>query len=760
MSAPARRVATGRKRFGSPGLRRWHLADAAAILALLALVALAFLPVYGTPWLFVTVLGFGAVGIGIGVLAHWLHLGAGPIGLLGLAAWFLLGGFLAMPSSTVGYVVPTGRTLYGLLLGPVTAWRDMLTLEPPIGETFNLLTVPGVVALVAALWATLISLRGRRPTLAWLPIAGAYLAGVVVGSQVGFRPFLVGAAFFLIVLLWTSYRRAVGRRALSDTKASVKPVRMALGLAMLLAAGGLTAAIVPALADSPERATVRSLVEPPINLDQYASPLQGFRANISQRENTALFEVSGAREGDIVRIATLDKYNGLSYRVSTLDDEAVEATTFTRVGQWIDEPLDGEDREFSVVVRSYSGVWVPTVGQSTEVRFEGERRVALGENFFYNQSSGTGLTSVGLQEGDRYRLGARVAPRPSEDEIERAEAGDYDLPAMNGLPNQVLTKAHQWADGASSSGAAALIIENELRQGYYSNGQDDESESLPGHTQSRLNDLLSADNMVGDEEQYAVIMALMAREMGIPARVIYGFEVGQSPTVTGADVGAWPELYFQDLGWVVFDPTPPEDRILEEEATSVPPTPQRYIENPPPPPLRPEVPPADEQLPVDPGEPPVEETEIDWAQLGALFALTGIPLLTIVVPVALIIGLKLRRRARRRNDPVMANRIAGAWAELVDKARDVGRSPSISATRSEQAAALIEDFPKVRAVSDPVALAKEADWIVFAPGEPSQETTESYWKSSTAIRRGMRKSTNAVRWLASALSTKSFRKIR
>lgn len=758
----ARRAATGGNRHGSnpDGLRRWHLADGAAVLALLALVALAFLPVYGTPWLFVTVLGFGAVGIGIGVLAHLRRLGAGSIGLLGLAAWFLLGGVLAMPSSTIGYVVPTGRTLYGLLLGPVTAWRDMLTLEPPIGETFNLLTVPGIVALVSALWAMRMAFRSRRPTLAWLPIAGAYLTGVVVGSDVGFRPFLVGAAFFLVVLLWTSYRRAVGRAALSDAKAAVKPVRMALGLAMLLAAGGLTAAIVPALADTPGRATVRALVEPPINLDQYASPLQGFRANISQRENTVLFEVQGARKGDIVRIATLDKYNGLSYRVSTLDDEAVEATTFTRVGQWIDEPLEGEDRELDVVVRSYSGVWVPTVGQSTEVRFDGDRRVELGENFFYNQGSGTGLTAAGLQEGDRYRLGARVAPRPADDEIEQADAGDVDLPAMDGLPNQVLTKAHQWADGASSSGAAALIIENELRQGYYSNGQDDEVESLPGHTQSRLNELLAADNMVGDEEQYAVIMALMAREMGIPARVIYGFEVGETPAVTGADVGAWPELYFEDLGWVVFDPTPPEDQTLEEEATSVPPTPQRYIENPPPPPLRPEVPPADEQLPVDPGEPPVEETEIDWAELGALLALTGIPLLTIVVPVALIIGLKLRRRARRRNDPVMANRIAGAWSELVDKARDVGRSPSVSATRSEQAAALIENFPKVRTASDPVALAKEADWIVFAPGEPSQETAEGYWKSSTTIRRGMRRSTNALRWVASALSTKSFRKIR
>lgn len=131
-----------------------------------------------------------------------------------------------------------------------------------------------------------------------------------------------------------------------------------------------------------------------------------------------------------------------------------------------------------------------------------------------------------------------------------------------------------------------------------------------------------------------------------------------------------------------------------------------------------------------------------------------------MVPLALIVGLKLRRRARRRGDPIVANRIAGAWAELVDRARDVGRSPSASATRSEQAQAFTEDFAQVVTTSDPVALAKEADWIVFAPGEPSEHTAAEYWASAGAIRRGMRKSVRGVRWALSFLSTKSFRRVK
>ncbi|NHB85257.1 hypothetical protein G7085_13135 [Tessaracoccus sp. HDW20] len=151
---------------------------------------------------------------------------------------------------------------------------------------------------------------------------------------------------------------------------------------------------------------------------------------------------------------------------------------------------------------------------------------------------------------------------------------------------------------------------------------------------------------------------------------------------------------------------------------------------------------------------------IDWARVGAVALLTGIPLLTVVVPVALVLGLKLRRRSRRRNDPMIANRIAGAWAELVDRARDVGRSPSASATRTEQAEALKSDFARLRDNSDPVALAKEADWLVFAPGEPSEALADEYWASSAAVRRGMRRSVNRLRWIVSHLSTKSFRRIR
>ncbi|HEX6448106.1 MAG TPA: DUF3488 and transglutaminase-like domain-containing protein [Trebonia sp.] len=62
-------------------------------------------------------------------------------------------------------------------------------------------------------------------------------------------------------------------------------------------------------------------------------------------------------------------------------------------------------------------------------------------------------------------------------------------------------------------------------------------------------------------QQFSFAMAVMARMLGIPSRVAYGFTQGTrqhdgSWRVTTHDAHAWPELYFQGAGWLRFEPTP------------------------------------------------------------------------------------------------------------------------------------------------------------------------------------------------------------
>jgi len=61
--------------------------------------------------------------------------------------------------------------------------------------------------------------------------------------------------------------------------------------------------------------------------------------------------------------------------------------------------------------------------------------------------------------------------------------------------------------------------------------------------------------------QFASGMIMLARSLGIPARLAIGFLPGTAGDngayiVRGGDAHAWPELYFAGAGWVRFEPTP------------------------------------------------------------------------------------------------------------------------------------------------------------------------------------------------------------
>ncbi|MQS10412.1 hypothetical protein FNX48_025600, partial [Streptomyces sp. IF17] len=79
-------------------------------------------------------------------------------------------------------------------------------------------------------------------------------------------------------------------------------------------------------------------------------------------------------------------------------------------------------------------------------------------------------------------------------------------------------------------------------------------------------------------EQFAVALALMANQAGIPARVVMGFypdldknplEPGEPYTATGTDVHAWAEVPFVGYGWVPITAIPDEDNKIQPEPKSL-----------------------------------------------------------------------------------------------------------------------------------------------------------------------------------------------
>ncbi len=120
---------------------------------------------------------------------------------------------------------------------------------------------------------------------------------------------------------------------------------------------------------------------------------------------------------------------------------------------------------------------------------------------------------------------------------------------------QVAHLAERLTAGEANAYDAATAIQNHLRSRYTYD------EKPPRH-RLPLRAFLFQDR-IGYCQQFAGAMALMLRTVGIPARVAAGFAPGTPLTkgegfeVTDLDAHAWVEVYFNGIGWVPFDPTPP-----------------------------------------------------------------------------------------------------------------------------------------------------------------------------------------------------------
>jgi transglutaminase-like putative cysteine protease len=211
-----------------------------------------------------------------------------------------------------------------------------------------------------------------------------------------------------------------------------------------------------------------------------------------------------------------------------------------------------------------------------------------------------------------------------------------------------------------------------------------DSEAIGGGLQRALIERFLRVTQRGNAEQFATAFVLLARSLGVEARVATGFVVESTDatvTLSSSDVTVWPEV-LTDEGWIAFDPVPADE---VSDATPPPDEPSAQT-------------PAAPQPPVDP--PPEPETDTDTeddpvptgsdtgiSELAAWVAGTGLVLLFVVAPLIgaalLIAGLKRRRRRRRLSAPRPADRVRGAWALATDALVDAGQNIDRSLTDAE-----------------------------------------------------------------------------
>ena len=144
--------------------------------------------------------------------------------------------------------------------------------------------------------------------------------------------------------------------------------------------------------------------------------------------------------------------------------------------------------------------------------------------------------------------------QPPRQAPDRIRVPYTQLPA--GLAPRIPELAREWTRGGATGADEALLIQERLRTDFvYSLAQPSSSAADP---------LLAflEDDREGHCEYFATAMVVMLRSLGIPARIVNGFQGGEWNPVGGywlirqRDAHSWVEVWFGDEGWVIFDPTP------------------------------------------------------------------------------------------------------------------------------------------------------------------------------------------------------------
>ena len=152
--------------------------------------------------------------------------------------------------------------------------------------------------------------------------------------------------------------------------------------------------------------------------------------------------------------------------------------------------------------------------------------------------------------------------RASEGEIPEEIRDRYtQLPAQT--PDRVGERTAAIIGDADTTYDAVAAVERWLRtEKDYSLQADTRSETIA--------DTFIFEMEAGYCEYFATAMTTMLRTQDIPARYVVGYTSGDRTgngeyAVRGQNAHAWVEVYFPEVGWVPFEPTPPTDRIAAEQ---------------------------------------------------------------------------------------------------------------------------------------------------------------------------------------------------
>ena len=633
-------------------------------------------------WWLVT---FGAAAIVLGVAAGARRLSprqwVPPVA--GLIAVIVAVTLVFVPGSAILGVIPTFDTVGAIVAlageGGESIATQGIPAEPTQGIVF-LLTVG--FTLVAILLDALVFVV-RRPALTGIPLLLLIAVPSLIDTTVREPVFFVfmAAAYFALIL-------ANGSRAQRRLGVTVSAVSIVGALV-------LSVVLPPVLSD--DTVNLRS--------NGYSTGLNPF-INLGQDLRrgtpiTAIEYTTDAPKPQYFTLTVLKDFDGDSWKPverenGNNDLEAIGPAP----GRADDAQVTPVTTE--VKMGNITGRWLPVPYAPTSVdglvgdwEWNPESLVLWSTNSNSTNQKFTVTTDAAVPSAQQlYATGTRV-PDGLDDYLE--------VPAE--LDPIVAQTALDVVGDASSNYEKAIAL-----QAYFRGGDFEYSTEAPvedgyeGSSAAVIAKFL--DEKSGYCVHFASAFAAMARTLDIPARIGVGFTSGEGSldvanrvtryTVTTDDLHAWPELYFDTIGWVRFEPTvsrgtvpnygvlsPDNPATPEDESTSTPtaePTTNAPTD-------------APTTTPDEEPEQSAPDTFTVTPTVRSALIWTGIGLLAVLVLLLPAIW-RAGRRARRFRHVRDHGSPFEAWSELRDYALDLGLPTSDSETPRAFATAL---HPRMRA---------------------------------------------------------------